>query len=107
MERGNKVVYFPEFGVTTELAQLAEASVVYQVHNALYHSKLAHNSLKAQLSITWLTTLRLLQNPSICFGGGFFLRNGTLNDGLLADLFVSQGHELHGCKRGQSLALND
>lgn len=46
------MVCFCEFGATRELTRFAAASVVYQVHNAQYHSKLAHNSLKAQLSIT-------------------------------------------------------
>lgn len=52
MQKWKSVVYFHEFEVTRELIQLAVASVVYHVHNALYHSKLAHNSLKSQLSIT-------------------------------------------------------
>lgn len=33
-----------EESVTTELTHPSEASVVFQVRNALYHSKLAHNS---------------------------------------------------------------
>lgn len=92
MQKWKNVVYFHESEVTRELTQLAVASVAYHVHNALYHSKLAHNSPKSQL-ITWMTTFHLLQNPSICFGGGLvfvvFLRNVTLNYALLTDISVS------------------
>lgn len=97
------VVYFHEFEVTRELTKVAAASVVYFIKHC-YHSKLAHNS--QQISAQHYLTDHILfaAKSFYLFWCCFFLkRNGTLDDALLADIFISQGHELPGCKWRESL----